>query len=33
MRALAFPSSGVVITIVLWDAFETAVLPRTVGHL
>jgi hypothetical protein len=32
MRTLAFLSSAVVITIVLWDAFETVVLPRTVGR-
>jgi len=30
VRALALLSSVVVITIVLWDAFETVVLPRTV---
>jgi len=32
MRALAFLASAVVIAIVLWDAFETVVLPRTVGR-
>jgi hypothetical protein len=32
VRALALPSSIVVITIVLWDAFETVVLPRTVSR-
>jgi hypothetical protein len=31
VRALAFLSSVVVITTVLWDAFETVVLPRTVS--
>jgi hypothetical protein len=32
VRALALLSSVVVITIVLWDAFETVVLPRTVSR-
>ena len=32
MRALALLSSVVVISIVLWDAFETVVLPRTVSR-
>jgi hypothetical protein len=31
VRALALRSSVAVITIVLWDAFETVVLPRTVS--
>src|SRR6476659_5622077 len=32
MLTLAFLSSAVVITTVLWDAFETVVLPRTVSR-